>query len=68
MTKNLNTQIYDEHSRSEYLQTMERIGMKWLKVFKRQPEDKSFWDAAYWDLFTKLSKTERGIKKTDAIS
>lgn len=58
---------YNEQDKRNYLAMVDTIGMKWLLVFDTPAEDKSFWDTAYWDLFTKLWKVTE-VKKTDAIS
>ena len=68
MRKKFKHPRYSEELHLEYLLTMQVLGKHWLAVFQTPPEDKTFWDASYWDLFTNLFKSENGVKKTDAIS
>ncbi|AEJ01649.1 hypothetical protein Nit79A3_1844 [Nitrosomonas sp. Is79A3] len=68
MSKDLNLSTYNRQNRLDYLKMTEKIGAEWLKVFNTPPEDKTFWDTAYWDLFSKLWRTKAAVKKTDAIS
>lgn len=68
MSNSLNSQIYSGQNRREYLLMMDKIGIRWLTVFDTTPENKTFWDTAYWDLLTKLWKAETEVKKTDAIN
>lgn len=55
---------YSESQRREYLEMTDRIGVKWLEVFQG---DTGFYLAAYWDLFTRLWRADRPIRKTDAL-
>jgi len=55
---------YNENQRKEYLNMTDRIGMEWLEVFKGDTE---FYQAAYWDLFTRLWKSGVPERKTDAL-
>ena len=55
---------YNESQRKEYLNMIDRIGMEWLDVFKGDTE---FYQAAYWDLFTRLWKSGISERKTDAL-
>ena len=55
---------YNETQRKEYLNMTDRIGMQWLEVFQG---DTRFYQAAYWDLFTRLWKAGSPIRKTDAL-
>jgi hypothetical protein len=55
---------YSETQRKEYLNMTDRIGMEWLEVFKGDTE---FYQAAYWDLFTRLWKSGTPQRKTDAL-
>ncbi len=68
MSNDLNLSTYNHQNKLDYLKMTEKIGTEWLKVFNAPPEDKTFWDTAYWDLFSKLWKTKAAVKKTDAIS
>jgi len=40
------------------------IGMKWLEVFRGDTE---FYQASYWDLFTRMWKAQTPVRKTDAL-
>ena len=55
---------YNDHQRKEYLNMIDRIGTEWLDVFKGDTE---FYQAAYWDLFTRLWKSGVSERKTDAL-
>ena len=55
---------YNESQRKEYLNMTDRIGMEWLEVFKGDTE---FYQASYWDLFTRLWKSGAPERKTDAL-
>lgn len=68
MSEDLDLSTYNDQNRLDYLKMTDRIGSEWLKVFNTPSEDKTFWDTAYWDLFTKLWRVKTAVKKTDAIS
>jgi hypothetical protein len=55
---------YNESQRKEYLNMIDRIGVEWLEVFRGDTE---FYQAAYWDLFTRLWKSGVPERKTDAL-
>ena len=55
---------YNETQRREYLNMTDRIGGDWLGVFMGDTE---FYQAAYWDLFTRLWKAGVPARKTDAL-
>lgn len=55
---------YNESQRKEYLNMIDRIGVDWVGVFKGDTE---FYQAAYWDLFTRLWKSGVSERKTDAL-
>ena len=55
---------YNDHQRKEYLNMIDRIGKEWLDVFKGDTE---FYQASYWDLFTRLWKSGVSERKTDAL-
>lgn len=55
---------YNEAQRKEYLNMTDRIGVEWLEVFRGDTE---FYQAAYWDLFTRLWKSGGPERKTDAL-
>jgi hypothetical protein len=58
---------YTDEQRLAYLAMSDRVSSNWLKVFGRPPEDKTFWDTGFWDLFTKLWRVGKEVKKTDAV-
>ena len=47
-----------------YLDMTLRFGIAWLEVFQ---DDTDFYSAAYWDLFTNLWRSEKPVRKTDAM-
>jgi hypothetical protein len=55
---------YNGNQRREYLNMTDRIGVRWLEVFQG---DITFYQAAYWDLFTRLWKAGSPVRKTDAL-
>jgi hypothetical protein len=55
---------YNENQRKEYLNMIDHIGGDWLGVFRGDTE---FYQAAYWDLFTRLWKSGTSERKTDAL-
>ena len=55
---------YNKNQRKEYLNMTDRIGVDWLEVFRGDTE---FYQAAYWDLFTRLWKSGIPERKTDAL-
>ncbi|MDH5763198.1 MAG: hypothetical protein OEZ51_09460 [Nitrospinota bacterium] len=55
---------YKESQRREYLNMTDSIGMKWLEVFRGDTE---FYQASYWDLFTRMWKAQTPVRKTDAL-
>jgi hypothetical protein len=55
---------YTGDQRKEYLNMIDHVGQNWLQVFKGDPE---FYSAAYWDLLTRIWKSERPVRKTDAL-
>ena len=55
---------YNGNQRREYLNMTDRIGVRWLEVFQG---DTTFYQAAYWDLFTRLWKAGGPVRKTDAL-
>ena len=67
MPQDLNLPNYNNQNKLDYLKMTDKIGAEWLKVFHTLSGDKTFWDTAYWDLFTKLWRAQAAVKKTDAI-
>lgn len=55
---------YNRQQYKEYLRMTARRGMSWLNVFG---DDRDFWSAAYWDLFTSLWDSDGPVRKTDAL-
>lgn len=55
---------YTSDQRKEYLNMIDHVGQNWLQVFKGDPE---FYSAAYWDLLTRIWKSTRPVRKTDAL-
>ena len=55
---------YTSDQRIEYLNMIDHVGRNWLNVFQGDPE---FYSAAYWDLLTRIWKSTRPVRKTDAL-
>ena len=55
---------YNTAQHKEYLRMSMRRGMAWLNVFG---DDRDFWSAAYWDLFTGMWDSDGPVRKTDAL-
>jgi hypothetical protein len=55
---------YSVDQRKEYLNMIDHVGRNWLDVFLGDPE---FYSAAYWDLLTRIWKSDRPVRKTDAL-
>lgn len=55
---------YSLDQRKEYLNMIDHVGRNWLDVFLGDPE---FYSAAYWDLLTRIWKSQRPVRKTDAL-
>lgn len=55
---------YTVNQRKEYLNMIDHVGRNWLDVFLGDPE---FYSAAYWDLLTRIWKSDRPVRKTDAL-
>ena len=56
--------LYNAEQRRLYLEMTDRIGAKWMTVFRGDTE---FYSAAYWDLLTEVWRAERPVRKTDAL-
>ena len=56
---------YTKRQREEYLNMSDRIGMRWVGVFRGDTE---FYSAAYWDLFKGLWRAGEPVRKTDALA
>lgn len=48
----------------EYLHYTDRIGLRWIDVFRGNTE---FYSAAYWDLFTRMWRNGGPVRKTDVL-
>ena len=59
------TTDYNDAQRREYLNMIDRVGGAWLRVFG---DDTEFYSANYWDLLTRLWRSERPARKTDALA
>jgi hypothetical protein len=55
---------YTVGQRKEYLNMIDNVGQNWLDVFLGDPE---FYSSAYWDLLTRIWKSDRPVRKTDAL-
>lgn len=55
---------YNAEQRREYLEMIDRIGTGWLGVFDGKEK---FYSAQYWDLFTRIWRSERPVTKTEAL-
>ncbi len=55
---------YNAGQRGEYLNMIDRIGGRWLGVFDGK---EMFYSAQYWDLFTRIWRSDRPVTKTEAL-
>ena len=55
---------YNEAQRQEYLNMMDRVSANWLNVFDGSEQ---FYSAQYWDLFTKIWRSDKPVTKTEAL-
>jgi hypothetical protein len=55
---------YNDEQRREYLNMTDNIVQHWLRVFD---QDTEFYSAVYWDLFTRIWKSDRPVRRTDAL-
>jgi hypothetical protein len=55
---------YNDEQRREYLNMTDNIVQHWLRVFDQNTE---FYSAVYWDLFTRIWKSDRPVRRTDAL-
>lgn len=56
---------YAPEQRRVYLDMIERVGQRWLTLFRGDPE---MYSAAYWDLLTALWRNGQPMRKTEALS
>ncbi|PCJ60352.1 MAG: hypothetical protein COA65_03760 [Rhodospirillaceae bacterium] len=55
---------YSSVQRREYLTMLDRVGESWIGVFA---DDREFYSTAYWDLLTGMWRSEKPVRKTDAL-
>lgn len=55
---------YETEQHREYLEMVERVGVRWIDMLRGNTE---FYSAAYWDLLTQLWRTDLPVRKTDAL-
>ena len=55
---------YNEDQRQEYLNMMDRVSGNWLNVFDGS---ELFYSAQYWDLFTRIWRSDKPVTKTEAL-
>ncbi|MDH3602203.1 MAG: hypothetical protein OEU26_21535, partial [Candidatus Tectomicrobia bacterium] len=55
---------YNAEQHREYLNMLDKVAQRWLKVFDHNTE---FYSAAYWDLLTRIWKEDKPIRRTDAL-
>ncbi len=55
---------YSHEQHREYLNMLDRVSLHWLKVFEGNTD---FYLAAYWDLFTRIWKAGKPVKRPDAL-
>ncbi len=55
---------YTDAQRREYLHMIDRVGVAWLRVFG---DDTEFYSANYWDLLNRLWRSDKPVRKTDAL-
>lgn len=55
---------YSGGQRREYLTMLDRVGESWVGVFA---DDREFYSTAYWDLLTGIWRSEKPVRKTDAL-
>ena len=58
------SQNFSRDQRLSYLDMTIRFGMAWLEVFQ---DDTDFYSAAFWDLFTNMWRSDKPVRKTDAM-
>jgi hypothetical protein len=55
---------YNAAQHREYLNMLDKAAQRWLDVFDH---NMMFYSAVYWDLFTRLWKEDKPIRRTDAL-
>jgi hypothetical protein len=55
---------YNDEQRREYLNMIDIIGQRWLRIFDQNTE---FYSVMYWDLLTRIWKDDRPVRRTDAL-
>ena len=56
---------YSAEQRQVYLDMIEQVGQRWLRLFRGDPD---MYSAAYWDLLTSLWRAGQPMRKTDALA
>ncbi len=56
--------ICNAAQRREYLQIIDRIGMRWMEVIQGNTD---LYSAIYWDLLTQLWRRDGTVHETDAL-
>jgi hypothetical protein len=55
---------YNDEQRRAYLTMTDNILQHWLRVFDHNTD---FYSAVYWDLFTRIWRADRPVRRTDAL-
>lgn len=55
---------YNCIQRREYLNMLDNVAQRWLRLFDDNTE---FYSAIYWDLLTRLWKENKPVRRTDAL-
>lgn len=55
---------YNATQHREYLDLLDRVGAAWLALFAG---DTALYNAAYWDLLTRVWRENAPVRKTDAL-
>ena len=55
---------YNAEQHREYLNMLDKVAQRWLKVFDHNTE---FYSAVYWDLLTRIRKEDKPVRRTEAL-
>ena len=55
---------YNDKQRQAYLTMTDNILQHWLRVFDHNTD---FYSAVYWDLFTRIWRVDRPVRRTEAL-
>ncbi len=58
------TAKYTRAQHKQYLELMDSISGCWVEIFHG---DTDFYSAAYWDLLTEIWRSDKPVRKTDAL-